>query len=129
MKCCPPFARSSQASPLHPVSREPAPPHSGLCIKKDPKAQNYQNVKVNNKKWSFSNNFFLFNIKIRLVVLILTGFGSFLTFFVFGPFLDRVWTIYRPFLDHLWTILQPRWEIFMEQELRFGLDLGQLGNF
>ena len=23
----------------------------------------------------------------------------------------------------------PRWEIFMEQELRFGLDLGQMANF
>ena len=23
----------------------------------------------------------------------------------------------------------PQWEIFMEQELRFGLDLGQFGNF
>ena len=23
----------------------------------------------------------------------------------------------------------PRWEIFMEQELRFGLDLGQFGKF
>ena len=23
----------------------------------------------------------------------------------------------------------PRWEIFMEQELRYGLDLGQFGNF
>ena len=23
----------------------------------------------------------------------------------------------------------PRWEIFMEQELRFGLDLGRFGNF
>ena len=25
--------------------------------------------------------------------------------------------------------LSPRWEIFMEQELRFGLDLGQMANF
>ena len=23
----------------------------------------------------------------------------------------------------------PRWELFMEQELRFGLDLGRFGNF